>query len=147
MFLTETKSLQTLNSRSSTIQVSAAAVGAVCVLPPSGESGEQTVPGLELRWTTSVPATPFRAPGFPRPPRFQTGSGGPAIPRTRTNRAGCGPAPNCLQPRHNQTRAERLWLRLRCVDYYILENDLMAYQNFSKVMSQIFLNKLMLKVL
>lgn len=127
--VTETKSLQTLNSCSSTFQVSAAAVGALCVFPPSGES-EQTVPALELWWTTTVPATPFRAPGFPWPPRFQTGFGGPAIPRTRVNRARCGPAPNCLQPCHNQTRAERLWLRLRCVDYYILENDLMSYLSF-----------------
>ena len=107
---------------SSTFQVSAAAVGALRVFPPPGESREQTVPTPELWWTTTVPAAPFGAPGFPRPPRFQTGSGGPAVPRARTSRAGCGPGPSCLQPRHNQTRAERLRLRLGCVDYYILES-------------------------
>lgn len=92
------------------LQVSAAAVGALPAFPPPGENGDR-LPAVEPRRAAAVPAPPLGAPGPPSAPGFQTGAGGSAIPRVGS-RSG-PPGPERFQPRHHQTGAERLWLRLR----------------------------------
>lgn len=104
-FTLQTEASSNLRSCSPTLQVPAAAVGALLVFPPSGENSERTVPAPEPGRAAAVPASPLGAPRPPRPTGFQAGAGGSTVPG-----AGATPAPNRLQPRHNQTRAARLWL-------------------------------------